>query len=152
MLTFGLGGTLLGVSDEDPVDAMDANLRDRAGHNDTPDESGSDEENGESNERTSLLPGPLPRYAKKASRARCMGQAASSHSARAGSHDSIHQPSVCRRHHRCHSRLYASSQEGLLCRQRGWRCLQRLVDCQPQEHWRTLRHPAGHCRWHQARS
>ncbi|KAH7233202.1 auxin efflux carrier [Fusarium tricinctum] len=78
MLTFGLGGTLLGVSDEDPVDTMDRDLRDRAGHNDTPDESGADEENGqdggESNERTSLLPGPLPRYAKKASRGTAQAQ------------------------------------------------------------------------------
>ncbi|KAF4446575.1 hypothetical protein F53441_9802 [Fusarium austroafricanum] len=74
MLTFGLGGALLGVNDEDPVDTMDRDLRDRAGHNDTPDESGSDEENGEANERTSLLPGPLPQYAKRAARSSAQAQ------------------------------------------------------------------------------
>ncbi|KAM0541387.1 hypothetical protein ACHAPJ_013260 [Fusarium lateritium] len=73
MLTFGLGGSLLGVSDEDPVDTMDRDLRDRAGHNDS-EEDGQDEENGEANERTSLLPGPLPRYAKKAARGSAQAQ------------------------------------------------------------------------------
>ncbi|KAM0338176.1 hypothetical protein ACHAPU_011426 [Fusarium lateritium] len=72
MLTFGLGGTLLGVSDEDPVDAMDRDIRDRASDDASDDENGvaeeNGQENGESNEHTSLLPGPLPRYAKKVAR------------------------------------------------------------------------------------
>ncbi|KAG8672533.1 hypothetical protein FPOAC2_05928 [Fusarium poae] len=63
MLTFGLGGKLLGVSDEDPVESMDEDLRDRAGHNDNP-----PTDSQEPDERTSLLPGRLPRYVKKASR------------------------------------------------------------------------------------
>ncbi|KAF5022729.1 hypothetical protein F66182_5277 [Fusarium sp. NRRL 66182] len=74
MLTFGLGGTLLGVSDEDPVDAMDRDLRDRAGH-DTPDGTGdSAEQDDQADERTSLLPGPLPRYAKRAARGSAQAQ------------------------------------------------------------------------------
>ncbi|CAF3457445.1 hypothetical protein SNK03_006089 [Fusarium graminearum] len=63
MLTFGLGGKLLGVSDEDPVESMDEDLRDRAGQNDHP-----PTDSQEPDERTSLLPGRLPRYVKKASR------------------------------------------------------------------------------------
>lgn len=63
MLTFGLGGTLLGAYDEDPVDELDQSLRDRAGE-----ESPSGQENGDANERTSLLPGALPRYSEQAIR------------------------------------------------------------------------------------
>ncbi|KAJ3545563.1 hypothetical protein NM208_g2450 [Fusarium decemcellulare] len=65
-LTFGLGGELLGAHDEDPVEEMDKRLRDRA--QDDSQENGEDEENGHSNERTSLLPGPLPGYARDAVR------------------------------------------------------------------------------------
>ncbi|RBR26557.1 uncharacterized protein FIESC28_00633 [Fusarium coffeatum] len=69
MLTFGLGGKLLGVSDEDPVESMDEDLRDRAGHNDD-----QPTDSQESHERTSLLPGRLPRYAKKYSRRTAQAQ------------------------------------------------------------------------------
>lgn len=62
MLTFGLGGTLLGANDEDPVEEVDQSLRERAG------ESQGDGENEDNNERTSLLPGSLPRYADRAVR------------------------------------------------------------------------------------
>lgn len=69
MLVFGLGGDLLGANDEHPVDELEQSLRERAGEDTSNNrDDGQDEEQGESDEHTSLLPGPLPRYAKRASR------------------------------------------------------------------------------------
>ena len=74
ILTFGLGGDLLGANDEDPADELDQSLRDRAGETSSGSSNGGrdddgnqqDEEGSQAHERTSLLPGPLPRYAQKA--------------------------------------------------------------------------------------
>lgn len=88
MLVFGLGGDLLGANDEHPIDELDQSLRERAGEDDSNDrgdrENGSarrDEEEGsgdegQSDEHTSLLPGPLPRYAKRAARGTGQAQTA----------------------------------------------------------------------------
>lgn len=70
MLTFGLGGSLLGANDEHAVDEFDRNLRENAGERRTAssNDGGEEEENDQSNEQTSLLPGRLPRYADRAGR------------------------------------------------------------------------------------
>jgi auxin efflux carrier family protein len=77
MLTFGLGGSLLGANDEHAEDEFDRNLREQAGEEQptTSNDGGEDGEN-ESNERTSLLPGRLPRYADRAARKTAKAQIA----------------------------------------------------------------------------
>lgn len=69
MLTFGLGGSLLGANDEHAVDEFDRNLRENAGERrSASNNGGEDGANDESNEQTSLLPGRLPHYADRAGR------------------------------------------------------------------------------------
>ncbi|KAK3942568.1 hypothetical protein QBC46DRAFT_457528 [Diplogelasinospora grovesii] len=73
--TFGFGSDLLGAHDEDPADGLDNHLRKQAGYQnggaDGADENGvDDDQEGEGNadERTSLLPGPVISHGRRAAR------------------------------------------------------------------------------------
>ncbi|KAF4984500.1 hypothetical protein FZEAL_348 [Fusarium zealandicum] len=74
MLTFGLGGDLLGTNDQDPVDEMDQNLRDRAGQDSEDADSAQQNQDDQPDEHTSLLPGQLPRYAEQAAQGTAKAQ------------------------------------------------------------------------------